>query len=269
VDTALLSHEQTLRGTAFFGALVLLAFWEAAGPRRMSTRPTAIRWTGNQALGVLGTLLVRVLLPVLPIGIALLGSERGWGLLNRLEVPAWLSVGLTPIALDLTFYFEHRILHAVPVLWRFHQVHHADLDLDITTGLRFHPLEAVALTAVNMAIVLALGLPAAGVLVYEVLVSVANLFSHGNVELTIALDRVLRRLVVTPEMHRVHHSALAVEGNSNFGSMLPVWDRLFGTYRAEPAAREAMTIGLTDFRDRRCRVLWWMLWHPFSRRAGA
>jgi sterol desaturase/sphingolipid hydroxylase (fatty acid hydroxylase superfamily) len=269
VDTVLLNHEQVIRSAAFFGSLMLLAFWEAAAPRRTSMGPIAARWFGNLVLGILGTVLVRWLFPLLTVGVALLASERGWGLLNNLNVPRWLSVAVSMIVLDVIFYIEHRLFHAVPVLWRFHQVHHADLEYDLTTSLRFHPLEYLAFNAINMAIVFALGLSAVAVLAFEALVSATSIFTHSNVCLPIALDRVLRRFVVTPDMHRVHHSALAVEGNRNFGSILPLWDHLFGTYRARPAAgHEAMTIGLTEFRDRRCRALSWMLMHPFSRRAG-
>jgi len=270
MDTVLLSHEQVIRSVAFFGPLTLLAFWEAAAPRRTSTWPTAGRWLGNLALGVLSTLLLRWLSPILSVGAALLASERGWGLLNNVALPHWLSIAVSMVLLDVISYFAHRIFHAVAVLWRFHQVHHADLDLDLSTGLRFHPLESLAFAAINIAVVLMLGLPAAAVLAFETLVSATNLFTHGNVRLPFTLDRVLRLFVVTPDMHRVHHSVLAVEGNANFGNTVPLWDRLFGTYRAQPVAgHEAMTIGLPEFRDSRSGVLFWMLAHPFSRRAGA
>jgi sterol desaturase/sphingolipid hydroxylase (fatty acid hydroxylase superfamily) len=269
MDTVIVSHEQVLRSAAFVGTLTLVAFWEAAAPRRVSTRPTAVRWIRNLALGVLSTLLPRWLFPILTVGTALLASERGWGLLNNVGVPTWLSIAVSMVVLDLIFYVEHRIFHSVPVLWRFHQVHHADLDLDLTTSLRLHPFESLAFTAINMAVVLTLGLPAAAVLAFETLVSATNLFTHGNVRLPSALDRVLRLVVVTPDMHRVHHSVLAVEGNKNFGSTLPIWDRLFNTYCAQPvASHEAMTIGLPEFRDPRSGALFRMLAHPFSRRAG-
>jgi len=269
VNTVLLSHEQVIRSVAFFGLLTLLAFWEAAAPRRTSTWPTAGRWLDNLALGVLSTLLLRSLSPILTVGAALLASERGWGLLNNVALPHWLSIAVSMVILDVISYFAHRVFHAVAVLWRFHQVHHADLDLDLSTGLRFHPLESFAFTAINITVVLILGLPAAAVLAFETLVSATNLFTHGNVRLPLALDRVLRLFVVTPDMHRVHHSVLAVEGNTNFGNTVPLWDRLFGTYCAQPlAGHEAMTIGLPEFRDPRSGALFWMLAHPFSRRAG-
>jgi sterol desaturase/sphingolipid hydroxylase (fatty acid hydroxylase superfamily) len=270
VDTLLLANEEALRSAAFFATLTLLAFWEAAAPCRSPTAPMASRWFANLTLGVLTTLVLRWMFPILTVGMGVLAAERGWGLLNSLGTPAWLSIAVSMILLDLVFYLNHRLFHTVRVLWRVHEVHHADVDYDITTSLRFHPLEGVIMVTSNILVVLALGLPAVGVLAYELLVSATSLFTHGNVSLPVTVDRRLRRLVVTPDMHRVHHSSLALEGNKNFSSILSVWDRLFGSYCAQPVGgHEAMTIGLPTIRDSRSRAIFWMLAHPFSRRAGA
>jgi sterol desaturase/sphingolipid hydroxylase (fatty acid hydroxylase superfamily) len=270
VDTILLTNEEALRSAAFFGTLTLLAFWEAAAPCRRPTGPTAARWFGNLTLGVLTTLVLRWVFPILTVGMAVLAAERDWGLLNGLGTPVWLELVVSMIVLDLVFYVNHRLFHTVRVLWRVHEVHHADVDFDITTSLRFHPLEGVTVTTINILVVLALGLPAVGVLAYEVLVSSTSLFTHGNVSLPVTVDRRLRRFVVTPDMHRVHHSSLAIEGNKNFASILSLWDHLFGSYCAHPmGGHEAMTIGIPTIRDARSRAISWMLAHPFSRRAGA
>jgi sterol desaturase/sphingolipid hydroxylase (fatty acid hydroxylase superfamily) len=184
------------------------------------------------------------------VGLAAAASERGWGLLNQLDLPPWLALAAAVIALDLVIYIQHVLFHAVPALWRLHRMHHADLDFDVTTGARFHPLEILVSAGIKLAAVAVLGPAALAVLVFEVLLSATAMFNHGNVRLPVAADRWLRRLVVTPDMHRVHHSAVPAETSRNFGFCLPWWDRLFGTYLAQPAAgHERMRIGIAEFRD--------------------
>jgi sterol desaturase/sphingolipid hydroxylase (fatty acid hydroxylase superfamily) len=270
----LLTHESLIRLACFGGVLLLMALWEVLAPRRRLTVRRPLRWFSNLSLVALDTLLVtlivRVLVPLGAVGVALIAQERGWGLLHLVALPQWLAVLAAVVALDLVIYLQHVMFHAVPALWRLHMVHHADLDFDTTTGVRFHPLEILLSLGIKMATVVLLGAPALAVLLFEVLLNATSLFNHGNVRLPAWLDRVLRLLVVTPEMHRVHHSVLPRETNSNFGFNLPWWDYLLGTYRAQPAAgHEDMTIGLGQLRDeKRVERLPWLLALPFLGDAG-
>ncbi|SME97125.1 Sterol desaturase/sphingolipid hydroxylase, fatty acid hydroxylase superfamily [Tistlia consotensis] len=245
----LLANEPWIRLGAFLGVLAVMMAWELAAPRRRRAIPRLLRWSGNLGVVLLDTLLLRLVFPVAAVGLAALAGQRGWGLLNAVEVPAWLAFGLSLLALDLAIYLQHVLFHAVPALWRLHRMHHADLEFDVTTGLRFHPLEILLSMGIKLAVVAALGPPAAAVLVFEVLLNATAMFNHSNVRLPLALDRVLRLLVVTPDMHRVHHSIHPSETNSNFGFNLPWWDRLLGTYQAQPReGHEAMTLGIEQFR---------------------
>ncbi|MDP3861128.1 MAG: sterol desaturase family protein [Phaeovulum sp.] len=251
----LLAHESTLRLAIFLGVLALMAVWELAAPRRRQEIPRLLRWSNNLGLVVVDTLVLRFTFPVLAVGLALMAEARGWGLLNAFDVPGWLAVLLAVVALDLVIYLQHVMFHAVPALWRLHRMHHADLEFDVTTGLRFHPLEILASMAIKLAAVAALGPPAVAVLIFEVLLNASAMFNHSNIRLPLALDRILRLVIVTPDMHRVHHSIRPEETNSNFGFNLPWWDRLLGTYRAQPSAgHDEMTIGIEQFRTP--RELW-------------
>jgi sterol desaturase/sphingolipid hydroxylase (fatty acid hydroxylase superfamily) len=262
--------EPAIRFGCFAGVLLLMTLWEAWTPRR---RPGGgrVRWCSNLGLVVVDTLVVRLIAPLGAVGAALVAEGRGWGLFHNIPVPGWLAVALSVIALDLVIYLQHVMFHAVPLLWRMHMVHHADLEFDASTGVRFHPLEILLSLGIKMAAVVLLGVPALAVLLFEVLLNATSLFSHGNVCLPTGLDRLLRWVVVTPEMHRVHHSAVPWETNSNFGFNLPWWDYLLGTYRPQPASgHEAMTIGLTQMRDeRQTGRLHRMLLLPFLGAVGA
>jgi sterol desaturase/sphingolipid hydroxylase (fatty acid hydroxylase superfamily) len=252
------------------GGFLLMAFAEILLPRRglMLKRPP--RWASNLGLVALNTLAVRFLVPVGAVGMALMAHEQGWGLLNNVALPGWLAVALAVIALDLVIYLQHVLFHAVPLLWRLHMVHHADLDFDVTTGLRFHTIEIVLSMGVKMAAVAVLGASALAVVIFEVLLNATSMFNHANVRLPAGLDRLLRLFVVTPDMHRVHHSVIVRETNSNFGFNLPWWDYLFGTYRAQPeAGHEGMVIGLSQFRDERVDRLHWMMALPFVGQVGS
>jgi sterol desaturase/sphingolipid hydroxylase (fatty acid hydroxylase superfamily) len=241
-----------------------MALWELFAPRRHLAIGRATRWPGNLGIVVIDSLLVRLVFPTAAVGIALIAEARGWGLLHVWEIPAWLAIVAGVIALDLAIYLQHVLFHAVPVLWRLHRMHHADLEFDVTTGVRFHPVEILLSMGIKLGVVAALGTPAVAVLVFEVLLNATSMFNHGNVRLPVRLDRMLRWIVVTPDMHRVHHSVAARETNSNFGFNLPWWDRLFGTYRAQPAAgHDRMTIGIDQFRDPRELRLDRMLLQPF------
>lgn len=265
----LLGCGSAVRLGCFGGVLLLMALWEALAPRRRPAVNKPFRWFNNLALVGLDTLAVRFLAPLGAVGAALVAGERGWGLLNNARLPGWLTVLLAVVALDLVIYLQHVLFHAVPALWRLHMVHHADLDFDTSTGVRFHPVEILLSMGIKIGAVVLFGAPALAVLLFEVLLNATSLFNHGNVRLPAWLDRVLRLVVVTPEMHRVHHSIEARETNSNFGFNLPWWDYLLGTYRPQPAAgHEKMTIGLDQFRDERVERLDRMLLLPFVGQAG-
>ena len=249
------ADDSTLRLAIFLGVLCVMALAEVAAPRRRVEIPRLIRWSNNLALVVIDTALVRLVFPVLAVGVALIAQENGWGILNWIAAPDWLAVILSVILLDLVIYGQHVVFHKVPILWRLHRMHHADLEFDVTTALRFHPLEILISMALKIVVVALLGAPALAVLIFEVVLNASAMFNHANVKLPGAVDRVLRLILVTPDMHRVHHSVHPVETNSNFGFNLPWWDRLFGTYTAQPRdGHTDMTIGLTQFRSR--RELW-------------
>jgi sterol desaturase/sphingolipid hydroxylase (fatty acid hydroxylase superfamily) len=246
----LASYEWLVRLGGFAGVFVAMAAWEYAAPRRALSIGRGPRWPGNLGVLLVDILVVRALLPTAAVGAALLAEARGWGLLNALGMPYVAATLISVIVLDLAIYLQHVLFHAVPALWRLHRMHHADLDIDVTTGVRFHPVEILLSLLIKVAVVVALGAPALAVLIFEVLLNATSMFNHSNIRMPPAVDRIVRLLVVTPDMHRVHHSIERRETNSNFGFNFPWWDRLFGTYRAQPAAgHEAMTIGVEAFRD--------------------
>ncbi len=245
-------HEEGIRLGCFMTIFVLMALWELRAPRRALTISKVRRWGSNLGLVVLNTVLVRLLFPTAAIGMATFAAAQGWGLLNWYLLPGWLSVVLAVIALDFVIWLQHVMVHAVPALWRLHRVHHADLDYDLTTGARFHPIEIVLSMLIKLATVALLGPPVVAVILFEVILNGMAMFNHGNVGLPAGVDRWLRWVLVTPDMHRVHHSVDADETNSNFGFNLAWWDRLLGTYRDQPrAGHRDMTIGIREHRDPR------------------
>ena len=251
----ILAAKPEIRLTAFLSVLAAMALWELAAPRRRRDIPRVIRWSNNLALDVIDTAILRLSFPILAVGVAVLAEERGWGLFNIIEAPFGLAVILSMLLLDLAIYLQHVMFHAVPALWRLHRMHHADLDFDATTGLRFHPIEILISMAIKLALVAALGPPAVAVLLFEIILNATALFNHANINLPRPVDRWLRWIVVTPDMHRVHHSVDPRETNSNYGFNLPWWDRLMGTYVAQPAkGHEGMTISIEQFRT--TRDLW-------------
>jgi len=261
----LLASEPLLRAGAFLTVLLIMVFWEIKAARRPQQIPRGKRWPANLSIVVLNTVVLRLAFPIAAVGAAVLASEQGWGVFNLVTVPFWVAVLASVLLLDLAIYLQHRMFHAVPWLWRLHRMHHADLEFDVTTGLRFHPLEILLSMAIKMAMVVLLGAPAVAVIVFEVLLNATAMFNHGNVRLPRAVDRHLRWFVVTPDMHRVHHSVIRAETDSNFGFSLAWWDRLFGTYRAQPAGGHlGMTIGLDAFRDPGQLRLMRMLAQPFT-----
>jgi sterol desaturase/sphingolipid hydroxylase (fatty acid hydroxylase superfamily) len=260
-----LAHEPALRLAAFFGVFALIALWEAACPRRERLHPRRVRWAANLGLVILNSVVLRLVFPMAAVAFATLAAERGWGLLNALALSDWATLIVAVLALDFAIYLQHVMFHAVPALWRLHRVHHADPDYDVTTGARFHPIEIVLSMLIKFAVIAVLGAPAAAVLVFEVLLNATAMFNHGNLKLPAGVDRILRRFIVTPDMHRIHHSMEVAEANSNFGFNLPWWDRLFGTYRAQARLpQESLAIGVEGLTgDPRCVRLTGMLALPF------
>lgn len=240
--------EDGIRLTVFLGVLAGMAVWELASPWRRAEVPRLIRWSNNLALVVIDAAVVRLVFPVTAVAVAVWAEAAGWGVLAWLGLPLWAAAVLAFVLLDLAIWAQHRVFHAVPMLWRLHRVHHADPEIDVTTGVRFHPAEIVLSMAIKLAVVVALGAPAVAVLVFEVVLNATALFSHSNIALPAAWQRRLGCIVVTPAMHRIHHSERHEETDSNFGFNLPWWDWLFGTYRAEAAGGEAgLQIGIGRF----------------------
>ena len=247
----LVANEPAVRVAIFAAAFALIATSEMVTPRRPLTVPRRSRWPSNLAIVLLNTVLVRALLPVTAVSMAMLAEERGWGLFHSSgPLPAWLVIPATVVLLDLAIYLQHVLFHAVPILWRLHRMHHADLDVDVTTGARFHPIEIVLSMLLKFGVIATLGAPPLGVFVFELLLSTGSLFNHGNLRLPLRVDGILRWIVVTPDMHRVHHSVTAEETNRNFGFTFSWWDWIGGTYRAQPAAGHAgMALGIAQFRN--------------------
>ncbi len=258
------ANETTIRLSAFLGIFALMAVWELFAPRRVLSMGRGVRWGSNLGIVVLNSLLVRLLFPMAAAGFALVVSERCWGLLNLVDLNQGVEIIIALLVLDLAIYLQHRLFHAVPVLWRLHRMHHADLDYDVTTGARFHPIEIILSMLIKFGVILLIGAPAVAVILFEVLLNATAMFNHGNVRLPLSIDRWLRLIVVTPDMHRVHHSSVRRETDSNFGFNLPWWDRLLGSYIAQPEkGHRGMEIGIPQFRRFRDNRLDQMLLQPF------
>lgn len=265
----ILDSESMIRLGISISVFILMATWEVVAPRRRWVASRGARWPSNLGVVALNAVLARVVAPAGVVGLAIAADAQGWGMMNQLSLPFWFAVALSVLMLDLAIYLQHVLFHAVPTLWRLHRMHHADLDFDVTTGARFHPIEILLSLGIKLGVVAALGPPAVAVLVFEVLLNATAMFNHGNVRLPLPVDRLLRLIVVTPDMHRVHHSVLPEETNSNFGFNFPWWDRLLGTYRDQPASgHDAMTIGIDQFRESRELRLDRMLVQPFRSNFG-
>ncbi|MCW9004515.1 MAG: sterol desaturase family protein [Gammaproteobacteria bacterium] len=249
-DEFILSNEKQIRLSFFLGVFALIAIWEIFAPRRTLTVSKLLRWSNNLGLVFFNTFILRVLFPTAAVGITVFASEHDWGILNYYPLPLPVAVLISIVAMDFIIYLQHVLVHAVPALWRLHRVHHADPDYDVTTGARFHTLEIILSMLIKFATIIVLGPPVVAVIIFEVLLNATAMFNHGNIKLPLGLDRILRLFVVTPDMHRVHHSVEDDEANCNFGFSLPWWDRLFGTYRDQPrAGHESMTIGIHKYND--------------------
>lgn len=242
-------NETTLRLVVFLGVLLTLAVLEAIFPRRATNQNRMRRWPSNLGVSVVSQMLVRAVVPVTAVAFAVEVTSRGWGLLNWVDAPVMLEIVIAVLLLDLVIYWQHRVFHIVRPLWRLHRMHHADINFDVTTGIRFHPLSILISVALKLAAVFAIGPSVVAVLAFEILLNATSLFNHSNLRIPTRMDRVLRWIVVTPDMHRVHHSTNNTEMNCNFGFNFPWWDRIFGTYLQSPeSAHEHMQIGLPDFR---------------------
>lgn len=262
-----MDYEIPIRIGCFIAIFIGMAILELISPRRILTTSKTLRWFNNLSMHALNSIMVRGLFPVIPITMAVLAAEGGWGLLNHYILPRWQTVIVSVIALDFIIYLQHVVFHTVPLFWRLHMVHHTDLDIDLTTGIRFHPVEITLSLIIKLATVAVLGAPPLAVLIFEVVLNGTSIFSHGNVYVPGGIDRVLRLFLITPDMHRVHHSVIIRETNANFGFNLSWWDRLMGTYQKEPSkGHEGMTIGLGYFRDPKRLSLPWLLVLPVTRK---
>lgn len=265
MNELLLGNEVAIRLSFFIAIFAFMATWEVLAPRRTGQVKRRLRWPSNLGIVVFNTLLLRFVMPTTAVGLALAGETAGWGLLQQFDLPLWAASLLAVICLDLAIYLQHIMFHAVPVLWRLHRMHHADLAFDVTTGARFHPLEIILSMVIKLSVIAALGPPAVAVLIFEVLLNTLAMFNHANTRLPLGLDKLLRHAVVTPDMHRVHHSVIPREASSNFGFNLAIWDRWFGTYCAQPeAGHQEMSIGISTFRTERDLALDRMLLQPFK-----
>jgi sterol desaturase/sphingolipid hydroxylase (fatty acid hydroxylase superfamily) len=269
MNPPLWKNELLIRLGFFFGILVVMFLWELIAPRRPLTTSKIIRWFSNLGLVLIDSIVVRLFFPTALAGIALLVQQRGWGLFNQFELPYLLKIIFSVLVLDFVIYLQHIMFHSVPLFWRLHMVHHTDMDIDVTTGVRFHPIEIILSMGIKMIVVVLIGAPAVAVLIFEIILNGTSMFNHGNVHYSQNIDSILRLLVVTPEMHRVHHSTIRWETNSNLGFNFPWWDRLFGTYRGQPAKGHLeMTIGLDQYKEPNKLTLPWLLVLPFSGKLG-
>lgn len=263
----MIQHEAALRSVCFIGMICIVAVWELATPRRILKFSKPVRWYSNLGLVVLNSFILRWAFPVLAVSFAIIAQERGWGLFNIITVPTALRVILSFLVLDCIIYLQHVMFHSLPLLWRLHRMHHTDLDYDLTTGIRFHPIEIIISMGIKISAIALLGPPPIVVVCFEIVLNLAAMFNHGNIYLPLKIDRILRLFIVTPDMHRVHHSVILKENNSNFGFNVPWWDYLFGTYTAQPKQGHIeMTIGLAKFRDPEYLHLHWLIAQPFLRR---
>ena len=255
--------EMQIRLSIFLGMLIVMGALEALFPARDRVQPRSRRWTANLGLVVIDTLAIRVLFPVIAVGAALWADTEGWGILNVLSLPSWATILLAVIILDMMIYWQHVAFHKVPILWRLHKVHHADRDLDASSGLRFHPIEIVISMAYKMVLVVALGAPVMAVIIFEILLNGCALFNHANVRLPKWLEKPLRQIMVTPALHRIHHSVIERETNSNYGFSVIWWDKIFRSYTDKPDGK--LTLGLSEYQTDAPSGLWWSLITPFRR----
>lgn len=264
-----MENEALIRLSVFLGLFAFFATLEAWAPRRPRSQPRSTRWFTNWGIVLIDTLTLRALavfLPLLAVGAAVDAGANGWGLFNHLDWPTWIEITLAVLILDFAIWAQHLITHKVPILWRLHRVHHADRDFDVTTAIRFHPVEIALSMLLKIGLVYLMGPAALAVVLFEIILNGTAMFNHANLRMPLWLDRWLRLVLVTPDMHRVHHSIHRHEHDSNYGFSLSIWDRMFRTYVAQPGeGHDGMTIGL-EWQDDRPSRLGWSLWLPFGRK---
>lgn len=267
MENIILENEKWIRLICFIGIFMVVAIAEVVVPRRKKTVSKSKRWVNNLGLTFLNTYVLRLLFPGAAVAMAAFVSKNQWGLLNHYQIEPWVAVIISIVFMDLVIYLQHVMVHAVPLFWRLHKVHHVDLDYDVTTGARFHPIEIILSLFIKFATIAVIGAPIAGVILFEVILNGMAMFNHGNFRIPIKIDRVLRTLLVTPDVHRIHHSILEYETNSNFGFNLSIWDRLFGTFKEEPELGHlAMTIGTKNYRSEKETVgILAMILMPFKK----
>lgn len=269
MNNLIADSESSIRLAVFLGVFLLLALAEVLFPRRKPAYSKSQRWLNNLAISALNTLVVRIGFPIAGVAVAVLAQDRQWGLLNQLQVAPWLNIIIFLLLFDLAIYWQHRLFHVVPWLWRFHRVHHTDVDYDLTTGSRFHPVSILISAAIKIALVIAMGASAAAILMAEVVLNVTAMFNHSNLKLPESVDNKLRKILVTPDMHRIHHSTDIIEHNANFGFNFSWWDRLFGSYIDRPKTpHDAMDIGIAGFQDRQSINVFTLLLQPFKKPAA-
>jgi sterol desaturase/sphingolipid hydroxylase (fatty acid hydroxylase superfamily) len=269
MNPLLWKNELGIRLAFFLGILLIMFFWERFAPRRLLTTSKITRWVSNLGLVLIDAMTVRLVFPTALAGIALIAQQNGWGLFNQCELPSLLKIIFSILILDFVIYLQHVMFHVIPLLWRLHMVHHTDMDIDVTTGVRFHPIEIILSMGIKTITVILTGAPSLAVLIFEILLNGTSMFNHGNVRYSQQIDSLLRLLVVTPEMHRVHHSTIRWESNSNLGFNFPWWDRLFGTYRPQPAKGHVeMTLGLDQYKEPQKLTLPWLIILPFIGKLG-
>lgn len=260
-------YESYIRLGSFLGIFALLTIWEISSPKRELLHLRRFRWFSNIGLIVISSVLVRFILPTAAVGVALHAEQDNLGFLNHFDIPFVVHFLLAFVLMDLAIYFQHVMFHALPMFWRFHRVHHSDLDCDITTGLRFHPFEMVISIIFKFIVIISIGAPVLAVVIFEIILNAASMFTHSNIKMHRSIETFVRWFMVTPDMHRVHHSMVENETNSNFGFFISVWDRLFGTYISQPVnGHEKMEIGLSFFREPKWQNLRWLIYLPFVTR---
>ncbi|MEH6547306.1 MAG: sterol desaturase family protein [Sneathiella sp.] len=261
------TNEPVIRLSFFIGTLVAVGLWETLAPKRPPSVSKIWRWTNNFGIAFFNTFLLRILFPILAVSLAVIAKENGWGLLNMIHLPEAIAIVIAVILQDFVIYWQHVIFHRFPILWRLHKMHHADVDYDVSTGARFHPIEIILSMLLKLLVVLVLGPPVVAVIIFEILLSSIAMFNHANAGLPPSLDKIMRLFMVTPDMHRVHHSVIRAEHNHNFGFNLPWWDYIFGTYTAAPSqGHDKMTIGLDEYQGKRKQSVFWMLSLPFLKK---
>lgn len=260
----IIANEREIYSVSYFLVLAAVAFWEMAAPRRALTQSLKRRWLGNFGILIIDIMAIRLVFPLAAMGMAIVAQDHQLGLFNTINAPFWVAAIISILAIDFTRYLQHFLLHRWSPLWRLHRIHHADLDYDFSIGLRFHPLEGLYSMAFVVAAIMAIGAPPVVVILFEIATAISGIFVHANARLPLGLDRILRAIIVTPDMHRVHHSTVRAEQDSNYGAVFSFWDKLMQTYHPQPAAgHEGMSIGLPDMRDPKCLDLSWMLTSPF------